>query len=133
MYDMSDLLCFFSVIAIFDVTLFWVDFNSSRFSYLNVIIILINYVHVCGNFPLLWHKIAYGNCGAVNTTATFSNNMTILLYWVYWYFFTQNFSSHKIYLSMLCIFSSVKWSNPGHFLKFFFVISMYPLLHIFDP
>ena len=31
--------------------------------------------------------------------------------------------------------SSVKWSNPGHFLKsqgkFFFVISMYPFLHIF--
>ena len=41
-YDMSDLLCFLSVIAIFDATLFCDDFNSSRFSYSNVIIILIN-------------------------------------------------------------------------------------------
>ena len=32
--------------------------------------------------------------------------------------------------------SSLKWSDPGRFLKcqgkFFFVISMYPFLHIFD-
>ena len=32
--------------------------------------------------------------------------------------------------------SSLKWSDPVHFLKsggkFFFVISMYPFLHIFD-
>ena len=50
-YDMSDLLCFFSVIAMFDATLFYGDVNSSRFSYSNVIIILIN--SLCGTFPFL--------------------------------------------------------------------------------
>ena len=58
---------------LFGATLFCGDFNSSRFSYSNVIIILINYLQVCGTFHLLFytvikleHRRTYRNCEAVN-------------------------------------------------------------------
>ena len=69
------LTCFaFSSDHKFDATLFCGHFNSNRFLYPNVIVILMNYV-VCGTFPLLvytviqlGHIIKYENCEAVNTT-----------------------------------------------------------------
>ena len=48
---------FFSVFAVFDATLFCDDFNSSRFSCLNVVIILINFLEVCGTFPSLVYTV----------------------------------------------------------------------------
>ena len=74
-YDIPDLFSFFSVITIFDVTLFCIDFNNSRFSYSNVIILLINSLSLCRIFPSvvytvfkLGHRITYGNYEAVSTT-----------------------------------------------------------------
>ena len=73
-YDICNLLFFFSVIVIFNATLFCGHFNNSSFTYSNVTL-LINCLWVCGTFHLristiikLRHKITYGNREAVNTT-----------------------------------------------------------------
>ena len=59
----------------FEAALFCGDFNSDSFLYLNVIILLINSLLVCGTFHLqicgvikLGHRITYGNREAGNTT-----------------------------------------------------------------
>ena len=105
---------FFLVIAMFDAILFYGDFNNSRFSNSNVIII------VCGTFPLLvytviisGHRITYGNCETVHTT-----KQSFRTTWPHYY--TEYIDFLDLSQSHDTKFTDLKYVIYIHFFKIFF-------------